>query len=111
MQFCNPPLVITEANHPGHLSQEQSYVSIENNSSLLTVMKQAEDADGIIIRAYEYAGQSDPIQIRFPKKEFAFELDRYAIKTVCVSRDMACETDILEMQDRRSLYPEDQTSD
>ncbi|MDW7658904.1 MAG: glycosyl hydrolase-related protein, partial [Bacillota bacterium] len=99
MQFCNPPIAIIEANHPGRLSQEHSFASMECGSSLLTVLKQAEDNDGLIIRAYEYAGQKDPARIRLARKDIKMDMGCYEIQSIRVNQHPS-KTDILETADQ-----------
>ncbi|HEY2461440.1 MAG TPA: glycoside hydrolase family 38 C-terminal domain-containing protein [Candidatus Acidoferrum sp.] len=52
--------------HDGALPPEHSYITISNPNVILTAMKKAEDADGLILRFYEWAGKSGEVQITVP---------------------------------------------
>jgi alpha-mannosidase len=98
MQFCNPPVVVVEANHPGCLPQQRSYLSADGKSSLLTVLKKVEDGDELIVRGYEYAGLEEPVKVVLEPagREFTVGFGRYEIKTLRLGSFGATEVRILE---------------
>ncbi|EQD52450.1 protein containing Glycosyl hydrolases 38, partial [mine drainage metagenome] len=53
--------------HSGTLPPEHSFITVENKNVVLTAVKKAEDANGIILRFYEWAGKSGNVQIQVPK--------------------------------------------
>ena len=53
--------------HTGSLPLEYSYVSVQPENVVLTAMKKAEDADGLILRVVEWAGKNSDVQIRVPR--------------------------------------------
>ncbi|MHB1355177.1 MAG: alpha-mannosidase [Anaerolineae bacterium] len=97
MQFCNPPVAVIETNHPGSLPQERSFAAMESQSTIMTVIKQAEEGDAIIVRAYEYAGKADRVAIDIAGSRIDTLLNRYEIKTLRFNQDGISETDILEI--------------
>jgi alpha-mannosidase len=63
----NYPLkaVVTTA-HPGSLPAEHSFASVSPENVVLTAVKKAEDADGLIFRVYEWAGKSATAEFHVP---------------------------------------------
>ena len=53
--------------HSGTLPLEQSFITVDNQSVVLTAVKKAEDANGLILHFYEWAGHSGNVQFRVPK--------------------------------------------
>jgi alpha-mannosidase len=67
----NQPLVATQVfAHAGELPPAHSFVSLESSNAtpnvVLTAVKKAEDADGLIFRMYEYAGQAATVTLHVP---------------------------------------------
>jgi alpha-mannosidase len=52
--------------HVGSLPLEYSYLSVQPENVVLTAVKKAEDADGLIIRVFEWAGKSSEVKIKVP---------------------------------------------
>ena len=52
--------------HSGSLPAEHSYVTVKPENVVLTALKKAEDADGLIFRMYEWAGETSEVQIHVP---------------------------------------------
>ncbi len=52
--------------HEGKLPPEHSFIAVSNSNVILTAVKKAEDADGLIFRFYEWAGQIGDVQITVP---------------------------------------------
>ncbi len=53
--------------HSGTLPLERSFIAVKGDNVVLTAVKKAEDADGLILRFYEWAGQDGKVQIKAPK--------------------------------------------
>jgi len=53
--------------HTGSLPAEYAYVTVKPENVVLTALKKAEDADGLIFRVYEWAGKSGDVEIHVPK--------------------------------------------
>jgi alpha-mannosidase len=96
------PIALFATFHPdGTLPQSDSFITIEPRNVMVTVLKQAEDGDGLVLRAYETIGAATPASIRLPKLERVIEADFGAneIKTFLIPRDAAkafIETNLLE---------------
>jgi alpha-mannosidase len=63
----NYPLhaVVTTA-HEGSLPAEHSFVSAGPDNVVLTAVKKAEDAKGLVLRAYEWAGEESTVEFHVP---------------------------------------------
>ncbi len=63
----NYPLeaVVTTA-HAGSLPAQHSYASVSPENVVLTAVKKAEDSDGLIFRAYEWAGKDSTAEFHVP---------------------------------------------
>ncbi|MFS0613449.1 alpha-mannosidase [Lederbergia ruris] len=61
------PISIIETYHKGSLPQKDSYLSVDAENVVVTVMKKAEDNDDIIIRAYETTNIETETKIELPK--------------------------------------------
>jgi alpha-mannosidase len=63
----NYPLqaVVTTA-HPGSLPAEHSFASVTPENVVLTAVKKAEDANGLIFRVYEWAGKESTVEFHVP---------------------------------------------
>ncbi len=53
--------------HTGNLPAEFAYVTVNPENVVLTALKKAEDANGLIFRVYEWAGKSGDVEIHVPK--------------------------------------------
>ncbi len=64
----NQPLIATQTfSHTGTLPPTHSFVSIEGAPSvILTAVKKAEDADALIFRMYESAGEAGTVKLHVP---------------------------------------------
>ena len=54
-------------SHTGSLPAEHSYIAVKPENVVLTAVKKAEDADGLIFRVYEWAGKSGDVEFTVPK--------------------------------------------
>ena len=52
--------------HTGSLPAEHSFVSVDNPNVVLTAVKKAEDADALIFRMYEWAGEPTQVKLHVP---------------------------------------------
>jgi alpha-mannosidase len=52
--------------HSGTLAPSHSFVMAKENHVVLTAVKKAEDADGLILRFYEWAGKSGEVHLTVP---------------------------------------------
>jgi alpha-mannosidase len=52
--------------HSGNLPSENSFIKVKESNVVLTAVKKAEDADGLILRFYEWAGKDGDVEIHVP---------------------------------------------
>jgi alpha-mannosidase len=83
------PFAFLESHHDGPLPGVASFAAVDGDSVLATVIKQAEDSDDYIVRAYETAGRPAQATIRLPflEREISAEFGPSEIKTLRVPRD------------------------
>jgi alpha-mannosidase len=63
----NYPLTgVATTAHPGALAAEHSFASVTPNNVVLTAVKKAEDAKGLIFRVYEWAGKDSTVEFHVP---------------------------------------------
>lgn len=97
--FNNPPIVIAEANHPGTRPPEDSFLTVEGDSTILITAKASEEGGNLVLRMYEYAGNEDAVHIstKWTGNDFDVRCGRYEIKTLCIDpTGNGKETDMLE---------------
>jgi alpha-mannosidase len=63
-EFNYPLVPLVEPSHEGELPKAYSFVSVQPDNVILTVIKKAEESDGIIMRLYETLGQDTKVVIR-----------------------------------------------
>jgi alpha-mannosidase len=60
--------------HTGMLAATQSFVDIKQDDVILTALKKSEDGDALLLRFYEWAGQTGDVQVTVPKGATAAQL-------------------------------------
>jgi alpha-mannosidase len=102
-ELDQPPVALLESYHDGTLPLHRSFASVPDAPNVvITVLKQAEgDAEGLVVRGYETAGEPAEVTIDLPLlgRTFTAGFGPHEIKTVFVPRDPALphtETDLLE---------------
>ncbi len=104
-ELNQPPTALFATFHPeGTLPQSDSFIAVEPENVMVTVLKQAEDGDGFVLRAFETSGAAAHASIRLPKLGRLIEADFGAneIKTFLIPSDSAqavMETNLLEWLD------------
>jgi alpha-mannosidase len=84
------PIALIGTFHPdGALPQRESFLAVEPSTVVVTVLKQAEEGDDLILRAYEIARAASRASIRLPRWGRTIELafGPAEIKTLRVPRD------------------------
>jgi alpha-mannosidase len=61
-------------SHSGALPPTHSFVGIKQDNVVLTALKKAEDSDALLLRVYEWAGESDEVHVRVPEGAMAARL-------------------------------------
>ena len=101
-ELNQPPITLFATFHPdGTLPQSDSFIHVEPENLMVTVLKQAEDGDGFILRAFETSGAATRARIDLPKLGRVIEANfgPNEIKTFLLPSDQAkpvTETDLLE---------------
>jgi alpha-mannosidase len=96
------PMAQFATYHPdGKLPQRDSFIDVQPENVVVSVLKQAEDGDDLIVRAYETTKTATQATIRLPRWNRVIEAKFApgAIKTFRVPRDSAkpvIETNLLE---------------
>ena len=93
------PIALNATFHAGKLPLAKSFASIEPDNLILSVLKQAEDDDALIVRAYETAKISTHAKICVLDRIFEADFGAAEIKTFRLPRDPAqpvVETNLLE---------------
>jgi alpha-mannosidase len=78
------PVIITETYHKGNLPQIDSFISVDKKQVIISAVKEAEDKDGIVIRAYETMKQPVDVEINlaFMGRKINLHFDPCEIKTI-----------------------------
>lgn len=98
VEFSEPVVVREDYRHPGKLLPTQGFACVSNPAVILTVVKQAEDGNGVVIRCYESSGRDikDPVKITLFGQTFTARFGANEIKTFRIAGDDIQETDLLE---------------
>lgn len=96
------PVTIIETFHKGSMPQKNSFLSLESDNLIISAIKEAEDGDGIIVRAYETKKQNVKATLKVPflNREEILSFAPCEIKTVKVPYDHSkpvTEVNMLEM--------------
>jgi alpha-mannosidase len=65
-EYDYPLQAVVTTAHTGSLPPEHSFASVSPDNVVLTALKKAEDADGLIFRAYEWAGKETTAEFHVP---------------------------------------------
>jgi alpha-mannosidase len=65
-EYNYPLTAVVTTAHAGTLPAEHSFASVEPENVVLTAVKKAEDANGLIFRAYEWAGKDSTVEFHVP---------------------------------------------
>ncbi len=65
-EYNYPLTAVVTTAHAGSLPAEHSFASAEPENVVLTAVKKAEDADGLIFRVYEWAGKETTAEFHVP---------------------------------------------
>jgi alpha-mannosidase len=97
MEINHKPVTVIETFHQGSQPQVQSFAQVDSREIILSVIKEAEDKDGIVIRAYETMKHqvNATIQLPFMNRSVSLQFKPCEIKTIKVPYDP--EADITEV--------------
>jgi alpha-mannosidase len=65
-EYNYPLTAVVTTAHSGTLPAEHSFASVSPENVVLTAVKKAEDADGLIFRVYEWAGKQSTVEFHVP---------------------------------------------
>jgi alpha-mannosidase len=65
-EYNYPLTAVVTTAHPGALAASHSFVSIPTDNVVLTAVKKAEDAKGLILRVYEWEGKEATVEFHVP---------------------------------------------
>ena len=101
-ELNQPPLALFATFHPdGTLPPSDSFIAVEPQNVMVTVIKQAEDGNGFVLRAFETSGAAAHASIQLPGLERVIEADfgPNEIKTFLIPNNLTKaiqETNLLE---------------
>ncbi|MBY0145955.1 alpha-mannosidase [Neobacillus niacini] len=98
------PISIIETYHKGHLPQKDSFLSVDVENVIVSVIKQAEDNEDLILRAYETANDETTAIISLPKwnRQIKTKFRPSEIKTFRIPKDSSepvLENNLLEWEE------------
>ena len=96
----NPPVVLVEHCHKGRLPQEQSFMKVDKENVMVTVLKKSEDTEDTVLRLYETRGESSETNIALFERSWKVRLNPCEIKTFLIPRDKKAsikEVNLLEL--------------
>lgn len=94
--FINRPIIIDESNHDGALPSEHQYCSLQAESAAIGTIKKAEYSDCVVVRIYEYAGNSQQAQLCYMGHRYELSLMPYEIKTLLLQNGQMQEINMIE---------------
>jgi alpha-mannosidase len=103
-ELNQPPVVLKETFHPwGKLPQRASFITVEPDNIVVSVLKQAEDGGAWILRCYETHNVATPATIQLPYWDRTIQTVFWPgeIKTFLIPGDrvsLVLETDLLERE-------------
>jgi alpha-mannosidase len=65
-EYNYPLTAVVTTAHAGSLPAEHSFASVAPENVVLTAVKKAEDANGLIFRVYEWAGKASTVEFHVP---------------------------------------------
>jgi alpha-mannosidase len=65
-EYNYPLSAVVATAHAGSLPAEHSFASVSPENVVLTAVKKAEDAKGLIFRVYEWAGKDSTVEFHVP---------------------------------------------
>lgn len=101
LELNQRPITIIESYHEGELPQKDSYLTVDKDNIIVSVVKKAEEGSDLIIRAYETTRETTEATIRLPhlNREITAKFGPCEIKTFRVPSDPSLsvrETDLIE---------------
>lgn len=83
----NSPIVFIEYKHSGTLPKKQSFISVDKGNIIVTVIKEAEDGKGIVLRAYETSGSETMVNFKLFDRVWSAIFRPCEIKSFLIPRE------------------------
>jgi alpha-mannosidase len=101
-EINQPPFALAATSHAGPLPQRESFASVDQDNIIISAMKQAEEGDDLILRAYETAHIQTAAVICLPQwgRNISVVFGPCEIKTLRIPRDLGqpvTENNLLEL--------------
>ncbi len=96
------PIAVVETYHAGRLPQMDSFLTVDKENVLVSVVKRSEDDDAMVIRCHETSGATTAATVHLEhwNREFTATFAPSELKTFRISRDgdSVQETNLLELE-------------
>ncbi|HWG55584.1 MAG TPA: glycoside hydrolase family 38 C-terminal domain-containing protein [Gaiellaceae bacterium] len=86
-ELNQPPFALIETFHDGPLPQRRAFASDGGGDVVVTALKEAEDGDGWVVRAYESAGRAATAALEVLGRSWSAEFAPHEIKTFLLPAD------------------------
>ncbi|MGC9063226.1 MAG: glycoside hydrolase family 38 C-terminal domain-containing protein, partial [bacterium] len=83
----NPPTAFVEYNHKGTLPSEKKFIEVDKENIIVSTIKEAEDSEDIIVRAYETRGNSTQASFILFNRNWKVSFSPYEIKTFLIPKN------------------------
>jgi len=83
----NPPIVFVEYKHSGVLPPEQSFISVDRKNIIVTTIKETEEGNDIILRAYETSGSQTTVNFQIFDRKWSSTFKPCEIKSFLIPKD------------------------
>jgi len=80
----NPPIAFVEYKHSGSLPSEKSFISVDRENIIVTVIKESEEGNDTILRAYETSGRETTVNFRLFDREWTSTFGPSEIKSFII---------------------------
>ncbi len=97
-ELNQPAFALIETFHEGPLPQHASFAADGEGDVVVTVVKGAEEGEGVVVRAYESSGRDARATLTVLDRTFGAQFGAHEIKTFFLPRDgEPVEVDLLEL--------------
>jgi alpha-mannosidase len=97
-ELNSPLIAVVASQHPGSAQAKGAFLAVGAENVIVSVIKRAEDGDGIILRAFETHGQATrcAFKLAHPALDWESDFAPCEIKTFLITREWVREIDLLE---------------
>lgn len=83
----NPPIIFLEYTHSGILPSKKSFLSVNRDNIIVTAIKESENGEGFVLRAYEASGEETEVAFSFFERSWRAKFLPCEIKSFLVPKD------------------------